>query len=98
MALPVDEFLGASAPFLPGGFVRIRHFGFLANRAPRDFPPLCFALPAQPAPTPTATAVTSCSVSVVPWKCPFCGGAMVLIERLTATQITSAATLVRTSA
>jgi hypothetical protein len=43
MTLPLDEFL---RPFLlhllPKGFVRIRHFGFLANRRRAAFLPPCF--------------------------------------------------------
>src|SRR6266566_5422800 len=44
MTLSLDEFL---SPFLlhllPKGFVRIRHFGFLANRRRSALLPLCFA-------------------------------------------------------
>jgi hypothetical protein len=43
MTLSLDEFLRRFLlHLLPDGFVRIRHFGFLANRRRADFLPLCF--------------------------------------------------------
>jgi hypothetical protein len=43
MNLPVDEFLRRFLLHtLPQGFVRIRHFGFLANRKRAVLLPLCF--------------------------------------------------------
>ena len=45
MTLPVDEFLRRFLlHVLPGGFVRIRHFGFLAHRRRGALLPLCFQL------------------------------------------------------
>jgi putative transposase len=45
MALPVDEFLRRFLlHVLPRGFVRIRNFGFLANRRRAELLPLCFRL------------------------------------------------------
>ncbi len=69
---------------LPKGFVRIRFFGFLANRRRRTQLAQCqqllAALPeprSRPAPVqPIAT-----------WLCPLCGGTMVVVERLTAQQV-----------
>src|SRR5712692_2158685 len=43
MTLSLDEFLRRFLlHLLPDGFVRIRHFGFLANRRRATFLPLCF--------------------------------------------------------
>jgi len=45
MILPVDEFLRRFLlHLLPRGFVRIRKFGFLANRQHATLLPLCFQL------------------------------------------------------
>ena len=45
MTLPVDEFLRRFLlHLLPRGFVRIRHFGFLANRRRATLLPICFRL------------------------------------------------------
>jgi hypothetical protein len=45
MKLPVDEFLRRSLlHLLPRGFVRIRHFCFLANRRRASLLPICFQL------------------------------------------------------
>jgi hypothetical protein len=45
MTLPVDEFLRRFLlHVLPRGFVRIRHFGFLANRRRASLLPICFQL------------------------------------------------------
>jgi rubredoxin len=67
------------------GFVRIRHFGFLANCRRATLLPLCFAargaVPAQIEPE------TSTQESDPLWRCPECGGPMEVIERLTAAQI-----------
>ena len=87
MALSLDEFLRRFLlHLLPKGFVRIRHFGFLASRRRAQLLPLCLAaldwLPAQPE-TATSTAQDISSH----WFCPRCGGPMVIIERLTAAQI-----------
>jgi hypothetical protein len=45
MSLPVDEFLRRFLlHLLPRSFVRIRNFGFLANRQRAALLPLCFRL------------------------------------------------------
>jgi len=45
MSLPIDEFLRRFLlHLLPPGFVRIRSFGFLANRQRATLLPLCFSL------------------------------------------------------
>jgi hypothetical protein len=87
MALSLDEFLRRFLlHLLPKGFVRIRHFGFLASRRRAQLLPLCLAaLDSLPAQTETATS-TAQDISSH-WVCPQCGGPMVIIERLTAAQI-----------
>jgi hypothetical protein len=93
----VEEFLRRFLlHVLPRGFVRIRHFGFLAHRCRTRLLPLCFqllesttgsALP-QP-PTPGNGEVPSTTpASPSPWTCPQCGGPMIILQRLTAAQIT----------
>jgi hypothetical protein len=59
---------------LPRGFVRIRFCGFLANRR-------------RGALLHLAAHSASAPISQCLWLCPHCGGAMVLIEKLTAQQI-----------
>jgi len=91
LTLPVDEFLRRFLlHVLPRGFVRIRHFGFLASRRRGALVPLCQQLlPADAPPTPHAVSAhsdTRCQ-PVPTWTCPLCGSPMILIERLTAVQI-----------
>ncbi len=88
MTLSLDEFLRRFLlHLLPKGFVRIRHFGFLANRRRATLLPLCFqGLHVQQPPRTDAEA--SAAQKPIPvWVCPKCGGPMVVIERLTAAQI-----------
>ena len=88
MTLPVEEFLRRFLlHLLPRGFVRIRHFGFLANRRRAALLPLCFGLlttATEPFAPPSASPATH---AVALWTCPSCGGPMVVVERLTAAQI-----------
>jgi Putative transposase len=90
LTLPVDEFLRRFLlHVLPRGFVRIRHFGFLASRRRGLLLPRC----------KQALAVASCATDSVVvqsnelnersalWMCPLCGGTMIVIERLTPAQI-----------
>jgi hypothetical protein len=86
MTVSLDKFLRRFLlHLLPKGFVRIRHFGFLANRRRAALLPLCFAaLDTVPVPRePETTAQESDPL----WRCPKCGGPMAVIERLTAAQI-----------
>jgi hypothetical protein len=91
LTLPVDEFLRRFLlHVLPRGFIRIRHFGFLAGRRRGALVPLCKQLlstgtsimldPGSPRPDPR-------SMPAPLWTCPLCGGPMILTERLTARQI-----------
>jgi Putative transposase len=88
MSLSLDDFLRRFLlHLLPKGFVRIRHFGFLANRRRATLLPLCLQLlgaVSLPHTEPEASLPQQASPL---WLCPQCGGPMVLIERLTATQL-----------
>ena len=85
MTVPLDEFLRRFLlHLLPKGFVRIRNFGFLANRRRATLLPLCFQLLGA-AQQPQANQNTSGSNDL--WRCPKCGGPMVVVERLTAAEI-----------
>lgn len=85
MTLALDEFLHRFLlHLLPKGFVRIRNFGFLANRRRAILLPLCFRLfgAAQ-----QSQADQHASDSNDLWRCPKCGGPMVVVERVTAAEI-----------
>ena len=96
MTLSLDEFLRRFLlHLLPKGFVRIRHFGFLANRRRAIHLPLCFPLLGavqQPQPDQNSSASNDL------WHCPKCGGPMVVLARLTATEIQLRSPPLRTSA
>jgi len=88
MTLPIDEFLRRFLlHVLPRGFVRIRNFGFLANRRRATLLPLCFQLlrrSTENAPSiaqPSTTQPNSC------WRCPICGGTMHMVERISAAEL-----------
>jgi hypothetical protein len=87
MTVSLDEFLRRFLlHLLPKGFVRIRHFGFLANRRRSTLLPLCLAaLGTVPSPIEPATSTPQESDPL--WLCPNCGGPMAVIERLTAAQL-----------
>ena len=88
MTVPAEEFLRRFLLHtLPRGFVRIRFCGFLANRRRGELLPVCRRL--LQAPSPQDSAATDASASGVPgaWLCPHCGGAMVLVEKLTPQQM-----------
>jgi hypothetical protein len=88
MTLPVHEFPRRFLlHLLPRGFVRIRNFGFLANRRRASLLPICFELlhrstgKAASATLPSADHPCSC------WRCPICGGTMHTVERISAAQL-----------
>jgi hypothetical protein len=88
LPLSLNEFLCRFLlHILPQGFVRIRNFGFLANRKRATLLPLCFQL-LGPVQQPQAEQRVS-STEDCPdlWRCPKCGGPMKVIERLTAAEI-----------
>lgn len=83
LILSVDEFLRRFLlHVLPKGFVRIRNYGYLANRRRSNLLPLCFrclgsepngsTTEPQPADTPGL------------WRCPRCGGPMIVTLRISA--------------
>jgi hypothetical protein len=85
MTLTVGEFLRRFLlHVLPPGFVRIRHFGFLANRRRHASLLLCLQLLAEAGRVPAKTSPeegTGSSLRPL-WTCPKCGGPTALIERL----------------
>jgi len=86
LTLSLDEFLRRFLlHLLPEGFMRIRNFGFLANRRRATTLPLCFQLLGS---APQAEQEASSAKDATPlWLCPECGGPMRVIERLTAAEI-----------
>ncbi len=77
---------------LPKGFVRIRHFGFLANRLRVSRLALCRQLLASGTPASAETgACQSPSESSTLWHCPRCGAAMIVIQRFTAVELSTCA-------
>src|SRR5215467_3891610 len=88
MTIRAEEFLRRFLwHTLPRGFVRIRFFGFLANRPRAALLPLCQQL-LEVTPQPNAqTAAAAHSGHPCLWQCPQCGAPMVVSERLTARQI-----------
>jgi hypothetical protein len=88
LTLSLDKFLRRFLlHILPQGFVRIRHFGFLACRRRSTTLPLCFQLlgAAQEALSEEHTSFTEDAPDL--YRCPRCGGPMKVIERLTAAEI-----------
>ena len=88
MVVSGDEFLRRFLlHVLPRGFVRIRFFGFLANRRRTRLLPLCQRLLEVISP-PRLPALHAGEAKLpASWLCPYCGGVMVLIEKLTAEEI-----------
>src|ERR1700674_4746573 len=88
LPLSLNEFLCRFLlHILPQGFVRIRNFGFLANRKRATLLPLCFQLlgsAQQLQPGQHASSTEDCPDL---WRCPKCGGPMKVIERFTAAEI-----------
>jgi hypothetical protein len=75
---------------LPKGFVRIRFFGFLAHRRrARDLAAARRALSVPEPPPKDAVSEPAAEVS----HCPRCAAPMIMLERLTASQITACAAL-----
>jgi hypothetical protein len=88
LPLSLDEFLCRFLlHILPKGFVRIRNFGFLANRKRATLLPLCFQLLGSAQQPQAEQHASSTTDSPDLWRCPKCGGAMKVIERLTAAEI-----------
>jgi hypothetical protein len=82
MTLSTEEFLRRFLlHWLPRGFVRIRFFGFLANRRRGSLLPVCKSL--LVANSGSRPAVSFAAKPTATWSCPLCGGPMATIERLT---------------
>jgi hypothetical protein len=70
---------------LPHGFVRIRFFGFLANRRRKTLLPLCQQLlRLTHARSPDSVPAKRSPRAL--WPCPRCGESMVLVQKLTAAE------------
>jgi len=86
MTLDATEFLRRFFLHVqPKGFVRIRHFGFLANRFRTNRLALCRQLlPASP-----IAAAAAQNQGEVPsnWQCPRCRGPMIVVLRLTSAEL-----------
>jgi hypothetical protein len=86
MTLDATEFLRRFfLHVLPKGFVRIRHFGFLANRFRSSQLALCRQLlPVSPV---AAAAPQSSAEAPSNWICPRCRGPMIVLLRLTSAEL-----------
>ena len=84
MTVSADEFIRRFlVHVLPKAFVRIRHFGFMANYRRSASLELCRQRLGM------APIIRSTQISLIGpcWTCPKCGGAMTVVERLTAAQM-----------
>jgi predicted Zn-ribbon and HTH transcriptional regulator len=85
MTLMATEFLRRFfLHVLPKGFVRIRHFGFLANRFRTTRLALCRQLLASDSSPPSPRDSSKVSSN---WHCPHCGAAMIVMQRFTAADL-----------
>ncbi len=90
MTLGAMEFLRRFVQHvLPRGFVRIRHFGYLANACRTARLTDARALLAQPAPARSDDARSDDAGRTAPahWRCPRCGAAMVIGVVMTAAHV-----------
>jgi hypothetical protein len=80
MMLAAEEFIRRFLlHVLPTGFVRIRHYGWMANRCRRERAALCRKLLGAEEAQPWVTSNPS---SAALRQCPFCGGAVAVIEMI----------------
>src|SRR5260370_26403862 len=88
MTLSLDEFLRRFLlHVLPKGFVRIRNFGFLANRRRATLLPLCFQLLGAVQQLQTEQEASTAKKSSPLWLCPKCVGTMVALAKPTAAPV-----------
>jgi len=89
MTLAATEFLRRFfLHVLPKGFVRIRHFGFLANRFRTSRLALGRQLLASGGSTEQEVRTRDLrSERSSPWHCPRCGAAMIVMQRFTAAEL-----------
>src|SRR2546422_416946 len=86
LPLPLEEFLRRFLlHLLPKGFMRIRNFGFLANRRRATLLPLCFHRLGSAPPTEPERSTPKDANDLR--FCPQCGGPLVGIQRFTAAEI-----------
>ncbi|MBV8830080.1 MAG: IS91 family transposase [Acidobacteriaceae bacterium] len=87
MTVTAEEFLRRFLlHVLPHGFVRIRFFGFLANRCRKTLLPLCRQLLQMVSPRNVDSIQPKTSSRSV-WQCPRCGGSMLLMQRFTVAEL-----------
>ena len=91
MTLVATEFLRRFfLHVLPRGFVRIRHFGFLANRFRASRLALSRQLLSSSSSTPLEAGTCKAPVeSSSVWHCPHCGATMIVVQRLTAAELST---------
>jgi len=88
MTLTVDQFLRRFLlHLLPRGFVRIRNFGFLANRQRARLLPLCSQLLTGSEKMTASPSEAETDKPPSLWNCPVCGGSMHVVERFSAAQL-----------
>ena len=96
MTLSAVEFLRRFVQhILPLGFVRIRYFGFLANRWGAQLIPLCRQL--QRSAPPSSISREGANEATAAWLCPRCGSLMLICERFTAQQLVPRPAVIDTS-
>jgi hypothetical protein len=90
MTLSATEFLRRFfLHVLPIGFVRIRHFGFLANRFRASRLALGRQLLASSGSTEHEVRAHELPESSSLWHCPRCGASMIVIQRFTAAELSA---------
>ena len=91
MTLTATEFLRRFfLHVLPKGFVRIRHFGFLANRFRASRLALSRQLLASPSVTEERVGPHDVrSATACLWHCPRCGASMIVVQRFTAEELSA---------
>jgi hypothetical protein len=90
MTLSATEFLRRFfLHVLPRGFVRIRHFGFLANRFRASRLALGRQLLAYSGSTEHEVRAHDMPASSSLWHCPQCGASMIVIQRFTAAELSA---------
>jgi len=86
MTITVEEFLRRFLLHtLPRGFVRIRFFGYMANRRRAALLPICRELIGSISESEKSESTQADDQPT--WLCPHCNGSMIVIQRLTAEQI-----------
>jgi len=78
---------------LPKAFVRIRHFGFLANRFRASRVALCRQLLSNPACIPVDSDTLPLAGDDSLWHCPHCGATMIVLQRFTAEELSKCVSL-----